>query len=168
MIEMKRQSNLLPLISFISPAFLRKLESALSQSFNIDTCYPGERKDWTKDIPSYGQCAVAALVVQDYLGGEIVYDQRNIHFWNRIGGVDIDLSREQFEEGVILRETRIRPRQELLEGPRAEAAETLQRYRILCARVREHLNDALAIQPLAHCSEFMILQTNSDQSPGNR
>jgi len=133
--EIKKKSNLVSATRFFTESTVRDLESALRVAFDIDTCYPDERKDWSPENPAYGQCAVTALVVQDYLGGDIIYDQKNIHFWNRVEKIDIDLSRNQFSENVVLCETRIRSRQELLEGPRAEVAETLRRYRILEDRV---------------------------------
>jgi hypothetical protein len=133
---MKRQSNLIQPIGSKSYGYMKKLESIIKQSFDIDTCYPGERKDWTKQNPTIGQCAITALVVQDYLGGEIAYDQNNIHFWNRIDGKDIDFTREQFDTNIIIQMTRIRTRQDILEGPRAEAAETLTRYNLLSSRIK--------------------------------
>ena len=56
-------------------------------------------------MPAPGQGAVAALVVQDLLGGEILIAEvhhtdgtrQGDHYWNRISdGVAVDLTREQF------------------------------------------------------------------------
>lgn len=136
-----RQSNLVPETTSYPEPLLRMLESALHAAYDRETCYPAERSDWTPDLPSYGQCAVAALVVQSYLGGEIIYDHKNIHFWNRVEGHDIDMSRDQFAEWVEIKPTRIRTREELLHGPRAEAAETLERYLTLRSRVSQMLGE---------------------------
>ncbi len=64
---------------------------------------------WTPENPAWGQCAVTAVVVRDMLGGEVVWgeaalpDGRRIsHYWNRIAGRDIDLTREQFPAGTQL------------------------------------------------------------------
>ena len=54
---------------------------------------------WTTAHPSVGQCAVTALVVSDRFGGEILrtVNQDVVHYWNRLGGVDVDMTRDQFE-----------------------------------------------------------------------
>lgn len=54
---------------------------------------------WTPENRSLGQCAVSALVVQDYLGG---YIRRGVvsgtsHYWNVLpSGEEVDLTRDQF------------------------------------------------------------------------
>ena len=144
--KMKRLLNLVQSTISFPKEEIKKLECALRNSFGVDTCYPAERQDWSKEIPSIGQCAVAALVVQEFLGGEIVYDQNNIHFWNCVDGIDIDLSRDQFPESVVIHESKIRERQELLFGPRAEAAETLIRYQILYGRVNNLLSARITLK----------------------
>lgn len=162
---MKRKDNLVHPVKSFDVASMQELEAALRRAFDVETCYPNERKDWTRDLPTYGQCAVAALVVQDYLGGEIVYDQENIHFWNRIEGVDIDFTRDQFDDSVVLQETRIRSRQELLVGPRAEAAETLHRYQLLRERVRRRIPpQRLAVPPMPADSVFSSHQGASQKN----
>lgn len=48
--------------------------------------------------PAYGQCSVTALIVQDYLGGEI-YRVRigdGTHYFNKIDGQFFDLTSDQF------------------------------------------------------------------------
>jgi len=54
--------------------------------------------DWT--CPSRGQCAVTALLVQDWFGGEILrcaFEDGTSHYWNLIPGMgEVDLTREQY------------------------------------------------------------------------
>lgn len=64
---------------------------------------------WSPENPSWGQCAVTALCVQDALGGEIVWaeaqlpDGRRIsHYFNRIDDEEVDLTREQFPAGTVI------------------------------------------------------------------
>jgi hypothetical protein len=54
---------------------------------------------WTTDRPSFGQCAVTAMIVHDRFGGEMLrtVNQGVIHYWNRVDDVDIDLTRDQFD-----------------------------------------------------------------------
>ena len=71
---------------------------------------------WTPAHPSVGQCAVTALVVSDRFGGEILrtVNQDVVHYWNRLSGVDVDLTRDQFE--------RWSPQEDLAEISHAELA----------------------------------------------
>ncbi|MEK6939738.1 MAG: hypothetical protein AABX31_03335 [Nanoarchaeota archaeon] len=74
--------------------------------------YEGTSSDpdnWTPQNPAWGQCAVTALIVNDYLGGEIVWaeaklpDGKNIsHYFNLIEGKEIDYTRPQFPEGTVI------------------------------------------------------------------
>ena len=36
-----------------------------------ETAYPSCQSDWVKDDPSYGQCAITAMLVYDMFGGTI-------------------------------------------------------------------------------------------------
>jgi hypothetical protein len=53
---------------------------------------------WTKNNPALGQCGVTALVVNDYLGGEILKTKlkEGWHFYNCIDAQVIDFTEEQF------------------------------------------------------------------------
>jgi len=83
---------------------LNTLEQAIRNSWDeTTTSYPD---DWTEDNPAYGQCAVTALVVQDYMGGELVWANVTLpdggtesHYLNLIDGKEIDLTKKQFPEG---------------------------------------------------------------------
>jgi len=83
------------------------LESALNDSWSRDSSSdPG---NWTLDNPSWGQCAVTALVVNDYLGGDIVWanavlpDGKEIsHYFNKISDSEKDFTRVQFPVGTVI------------------------------------------------------------------
>ncbi|MBP9728113.1 MAG: hypothetical protein KBD27_01915 [Candidatus Moranbacteria bacterium] len=86
---------------------LADLEKALQKSWSKETSYSPE--SWTVDNPAVGQCAITALVVNDYHGGEIVWadvalsdGQAISHYFNLINGKEIDLSRSQFPEGTVI------------------------------------------------------------------
>ena len=58
---------------------------------------------WHPDNPARGQCGTTSLVVQDLLGGDLLVadvtdngEPDGVHYWNRFGTLDIDLTREQF------------------------------------------------------------------------
>ena len=50
---------------------LEQIKQALRASWNAETGYAGAGV-WTEDNPARGQCVTSSLVVQDYLGGDIV------------------------------------------------------------------------------------------------
>lgn len=92
---------------------LARLESAIRAAWGRDTS--DEPELWRPDNPALGQCAVTALVVRDYLGGDIlvagvVADGRRVarHAWNRLpSGLCVDLTREQFVAGETFEEPRV-------------------------------------------------------------
>lgn len=86
---------------------LADLEKALQKSWSKETSYSPD--SWSTDNSALGQCAVTALVVNDYLGGEIVWadavlpDGQTIsHYFNLVDGNEVDLTRSQFPEGTII------------------------------------------------------------------
>ncbi|WP_423724433.1 YunG family protein [Arthrobacter gengyunqii] len=118
---------------------LRELELAFRQSWDLDTtCLtPDALVGWDSKNPAYGQCGPTALVVQDLLGGDLLIadvtggnEKYEVHYWNRMpGGVEIDLTREQFLPHHEIGEPRVVARPE--GGPRAYR----QEYKTLRARV---------------------------------
>lgn len=65
---------------------------------------------WSCENPELGQCAVTALLVQEWLGGELLRARVGevSHYWNRTAdGAELDLTRAQFEvfepEGIEVR-----------------------------------------------------------------
>jgi len=86
---------------------LSKLEQALLASWDKDTS--SDPDNWTKENPAWGQCAVTALIVNDYLSGKLVWanallpDERSIsHYFNNVNGNEIDFTRRQFPKGVVI------------------------------------------------------------------
>jgi hypothetical protein len=87
---------------------LTTLESAIRAAWSIETTDPASVETWSPESPAWGQCAVTALVVHDYLGGEILHapvtrgdgSDGGHHYWNRLaGGIELDLTLEQFQDG---------------------------------------------------------------------
>jgi hypothetical protein len=124
---------------------------ALRRSFCRETsCKP---TGWTAENPAFGQCLVAALVMQDYFGGIIVCADLtdhyrdgasafSSHYWNRINGRDRDVTKQQFPPWFPYREM-LRNEEdihvvsrELEIGPLTHEA-----YQMLAERVRKHLQE---------------------------
>lgn len=75
------------------------LQYALSTSWDKETCYPRCKDNRTPENPALGQCAVTALIVQDYFGGELVNCLHTHHYRNRLpDGQEIDFTKQQFPE----------------------------------------------------------------------
>lgn len=117
------------------------LVEALRKSWSKESCYPPIQKKWSNKNPSFGQCAVTVLIVQDYLGGDILRNKDYHHYWNRLpNGKEIDLTRSQFGNEVTIRADDIVSRKYILESNSANRAVTLERYRLLKKRVEKYLS----------------------------
>jgi hypothetical protein len=116
---------------------LSELEAAIRASWSRET---SEEPDaWSEENPAWGNCAVTALVVRDYLGGDLVIagvvrDGTRVdrHAWNVLpSGLAVDLTRDQFRNG------------ERCEAPtpltETAVPGTQERYELLAGRVRERL-----------------------------
>ena len=92
------------------PLTLHDLETAIQDSWSLETCDPTDVPSWSPAEPSQGQCAVTSLVVHDLLGGELLEAEvrhadgspQGYHYWNRFAGIDIDLTRRQFASGEVV------------------------------------------------------------------
>lgn len=113
---------------------LRQLERALKQSWGRETSY--DPIGWTTTNPAWGQCAVTSLVVQDFLGGEVLRAVAGelVHYWNRTAaGHEVDLTICQFEAALRLTEPATpEDRAVTLAWP-----ETARRYELLRSRVAD-------------------------------
>ena len=125
-----------------------QLQQAIEQSWDADTCYPESATDWTPDNPALGQCAVTALIVHDYFGGQIFGNRDYHHYWNYTeSGQEIDFTRSQFkelspDERLYIQD--IAHRDKLLNSPKAQQAKTAERYELLKSRVDKILSTITA------------------------
>ena len=122
---------------------LSKLEEALRESWDRETCYQGCVDGWTPNNPAWGQCAVTALIVQDYLGGEVVWtfalfpDRKTVsHYFNKIDGNEIDLTYSQFPEGIVIQSGLTKNLRDYL----SPICNFKKRYELLKQRVEEYFN----------------------------
>lgn len=85
------------------------LPQALRQSWSAAT---SADENWTPSNPSLGQCAVTALIVQDFAGGTLARTTVHgvSHYYNILpGSVELDLTRDQFpawEPGEVIERDR--------------------------------------------------------------
>ena len=110
---------------------VRLLALAIRRSWSATTSV---EKEWIREQPSRGQCAVTALVVQDYLGGQLLRAEveGGSHYWNRLpDGTELDLTRDQFPR-FLPEKVETRSRAHALSSP-----DTVRRYFILARRVAD-------------------------------
>lgn len=108
------------------------LGSLLLYSWSGETSNSPET--WMEGSPATGQCAITALIVQDYFGGRlmrteaVVNEQQRIpHYYNQLpDGTIIDLTKEQFPAGTQIPSGEERSRSHVL-----AYADTVNRYGLL-------------------------------------
>jgi hypothetical protein len=109
--------------------------SALTAGWSRETSSDPSR--WSAENAAWGQCAVTALVVQDYLGGSMLRGEVGSasHYWNVLpSGDTVDLTRSQFGRRPVIENIESRTRDYVLSYP-----ETEQRYRQLFGKVNDYL-----------------------------
>lgn len=113
---------------------LENLEKAIRESWDASTGYSIEL--FNSEKPSAEQCRTTSLIVQDYLGGDILLasyqDAKNegTYYWNILeNGQTIDLTFGQFYLPVNFSNVRIVTREETLDDRMKET------YPILKQRV---------------------------------
>lgn len=120
---------------------IKALYEALKKSWSKETSYTSTQKEWSDKNPAFGHCAVTALIVQDYFGGELLFCKHHNHYWNRLSdGREIDLTRSQFDKTITICLDEIKPREYVLESESAKKAATLERYILLKHRINSLLN----------------------------
>jgi hypothetical protein len=114
---------------------LADLEAALETAWSRDTS--SDPPAWSEANRAWGQCAVTALIVQDYLGGTLRRAEIGTisHYWNVLPtGEELDLTRQQFPIGTEISNAASRTRDYVLSN-----LETARRYRKLGKRVDQRL-----------------------------
>ena len=119
------------------------IEALIRSSWSEATCDPVDLPDWSPENPARGQCAVTALVVQDLLGGDLLFaevrnadgSRQGVHYWNGFaGGIEVDLTREQFTRSEVIQEPTVVAR-----PPDPGAGRLARQYQALRREVRAGL-----------------------------
>lgn len=116
------------------------LRDAFLKSWSRDTTYPRTKDQWSTANPSFGQCAVTSLVINDLYGGKIVVNRDFHHYWNVLNdGTVVDLTKEQFGKGVVIESHGEATREYILGSDAAARALTPERYKLLKTKVAKAL-----------------------------
>ena len=109
----------------------RSLANAWSRETSADPV------GWSEHNAAWGQCAVTALIVQDFLGGQLMRGDvgSTSHYWNRLpSGSELDLTAHQFGGEIRPNHIEERERAYVLSFP-----ETVVRYHRLSRGIRRAL-----------------------------
>lgn len=96
--------------------------------------------EWVQNDPTYGQCAITAMLVYDMFGGtihRIRVDGGGTHYFNKINGNYIDLTIEQFDLYNI--PVSYEPNEEIDRKYCGKNADTQKRFELLIRRIAEYL-----------------------------
>ena len=119
---------------------LDELYAVLRQTWSSTTCFRFCQEDWTPADPSYGQCVITAALVCDMFGGtirRIRNSDGSTHYFNEIGGIYVDLTREQFSlYGLVCRNE---PNRIIDRAHTCRTGETGTRFRRLVRNIDEYL-----------------------------
>lgn len=124
---------------------LNELFEVLLKAWVRETAYPSAQKDpeYNKENdPTYGQCAITATLVYDMFGGtihKIKVDGGGTHYFNKIDGYYIDLTRDQFDLYSI--PINYEPNIEISREYCGKNADTLKRFNLLKERIAEMLEE---------------------------
>lgn len=124
---------------------LQELSEALRISWAADTAYNPE--EWSQENKARGQCVVSSLIVQDYLGGELIRYEvnegslRETHYMNQLpDGTVVDTTSSQYTLPVNMRRKPIDAGEfTSIRNKRLADESTATRYEILKNRVDLHL-----------------------------
>ena len=111
---------------------IRELEKVLGDCFDEKTAYPNV--GWSKENPTLGQCAVTALVIQKYFGGEILKHNKFSHYFNVIDGKVVDLTKDQFDFELDYSDS-------IKKQPNLDKACTRERFELLFSRVQRRIEE---------------------------
>jgi len=85
---------------------------AIRASWASETSEQSEH--WSPANPAMGHCDVSSFVAWEHLGGDLVLGEvylgdefQEHHYWNRIDGVDLDLTASQFVKGEVITEKQV-------------------------------------------------------------
>jgi hypothetical protein len=136
---------------------LTAIESAVRAAWSLRTCDQVDLADWSPANPARGQCGSTALTLHDLLGGELLVaevlrpdgSRQGFHWWNRLpGGIEVDLTLEQFHPTEVVQEPRVVDRPA---GPPTRGAEQYLRLRSAVFAALGERTDHPAED--THCSE---------------
>lgn len=104
------------------------------------TAYPSCQNEYDSyNDPTYGQCAITAMIVNDYFGGtihKIKVDGGGTHYFNKINNIYYDLTSDQFTLYNI--DISYEPNEEVPREYCGKNPDTKKRYELLLEKIKEN------------------------------
>ena len=120
---------------------LEDLFEVVRECWCSETAYPSCQEDWVPEDPTYGQCAITAMLVHDMFGGSIHriwVDDNWTHYFNKVDGQYVDLTSEQFD--LYNMHVDYDANEEMDYRYCGKNPDTKKRYDLLVKRVAEKVN----------------------------
>ncbi|MGI9643353.1 MAG: YunG family protein [Acidimicrobiia bacterium] len=121
-----------------------QLVDAIRRSWSAETS--GTPEEWSAAVPAKGQCDASSFVAWEYLGGDLVLGQVFVdgvqtehHYWNRINGEDLDLTREQFMGEEDIREIAVLGSEQIRTQQGSLKPDVASRIDVMRSLVRERM-----------------------------
>ncbi len=127
---------------------IEELVKALQNSWSGETSF--DATAWNENNPARGQCVVSSLVVQKYLGGDLLRYRvtgdgfKETHYCNvLIDGTVLDTTATQYKEPVTFEVVPVNLKGfDTVREKRLAEDETRSRYEVLLHRVESRLEQA--------------------------
>lgn len=124
---------------------LQELSEALQASWGPDTAYNSQ--EWSQDNKARGQCVVSSLIVQNYLGGDLIRYEINgnqlheTHYMNKLpDGTVVDTTASQYPSLVDMKLKPTNTSETIsIRDKRLADKSTSERYAILKRKVEQQL-----------------------------
>ncbi|MCR5188209.1 MAG: DEAD/DEAH box helicase family protein [Treponema sp.] len=123
---------------------LDDLYNVLRKCWAKETAYPNCQNEWVSTDPSFGQCAITAMIVYDLFGGTIHRIRVNgggTHYFNKINGQYVDLTREQFDLYNI--PVSYESNEQMDRQYCGKNGDTKKRYELLLDNIRNYLSSTI-------------------------
>lgn len=130
-----------------------KFYEILRRSWSRETCFYKLQELWNENNPSYGQCAITTLILNDLFGGKIMRCMvgDTSHYYNLINGRIVDFTIDQFGDISSLDYSKGEERsREYLLG----SEDTKIRYLMLLEKVKRGIIESKNVENL----EYNILK----------
>ncbi len=139
---------------------VEEIKEALYESYSKDLCYYKVQDEWNENNKCFGMCAITALIINDYFGGEIckIHVDEISHYFNVIDNNVVDLTGSQFGKEVDYSNYTVMDREIIL------TEDTKKRYITLKNRVIVKLleNVNKKIHSCKLCGDLVEKFPNSD------
>lgn len=118
---------------------INELKEFVEKAWSKETSERPE--EWSEDNPASGHCLISALAFQDEFEGDIL--QSKIagiysYYWNRLpDGTEIELTRSQLPEYVVVPQGKVRPRTVLDRALIRARPDVIEKYEILKRKIEE-------------------------------